>query len=142
MNVQEVPKASEVPNTLQLAVRQRIKLFYRPVGLVGKVETAPVELTWQVVPVGKGSVLRVSNPTKYHVSLSELKVEGSGFASAAIEGFMIAPGAKHDVVVDRLPSKGAMTLTVYSINDFGGRDLYSAPLVRESFSLNKVPPKQ
>lgn len=35
LNVQEIPQASEQANTLQLAVRQRIKVFFRPAGLPG-----------------------------------------------------------------------------------------------------------
>lgn len=140
LNVQEVPKASEAENVLQLAVRQRIKMFYRPVGLSGAAATAPAELTWQVTSGEKGRVLQISNPTKFHVSIADLKVEGVQYTSAPVNSFMIAPGANHDVLVESLPSSGSMTLSVNVINDFGGKDLYSASLTKEKFQLQPVKP--
>ncbi|MGY2138904.1 fimbrial biogenesis chaperone [Pseudomonas reactans] len=142
LNVQEVPKTSEIENVLQLAIRQRVKMFYRPVGLTGTSEEAPAELTWKVVPSGKDSVLRINNPTKFHVSMADLKVEGAQFTSAPINSFMISPGENYDVVVEKLPASGSMTLTANVINDFGGKDLYSAPLLREAFKLKSVKPVQ
>ncbi|RMS19883.1 Pili assembly chaperone: pili assembly chaperone, partial [Pseudomonas coronafaciens pv. garcae] len=40
LNVQEIPQAAAV-NTLQIAIRQRIKVFFRPDGLVGDPQQAP-----------------------------------------------------------------------------------------------------
>lgn len=41
LNVQEIPQASTQANTLQLAVRQRIKIFFRPANLPGNALLAP-----------------------------------------------------------------------------------------------------
>ena len=49
LNVQEIPKASAAENTLQLAIRQRIKIFYRPAGLTGSALQAPAQLEWTPV---------------------------------------------------------------------------------------------
>ena len=138
LNVQEIPQASEKENVLQLAVRQRIKLFYRPVGLSGDIRLAPAELKWQVLPNGKTTTLRVSNPTNYHVSLVDLEIKGNQYTSTPTQGFMVAPGAEHDVTINTLPSTGALTLTVNSINDYGGKNLYSAALGSTSFTLTPV----
>ena len=141
LNVQEIPEASDKENVLQLAVRQRIKLFYRPAGLKGDVASAPAELKRQVLPNGKKTILRISNPTNYHVSMVDLKVEGDQYTSAPINSFMVAPGADHDVLIDPLPSSNPLTLTLYSINDYGGKDLYRATLAHKTFQLIEVKPK-
>ncbi|MXG96398.1 fimbria/pilus periplasmic chaperone, partial [Escherichia coli] len=41
LNVQEIPQTAKEDNVLQLAVRQRIKVFYRPTGLAGDPVKAP-----------------------------------------------------------------------------------------------------
>lgn len=63
LNVQEIPQAATTENTLQLAVRQRIKIFFRPAGLPGSALVAPTQLEWQLVKRGAESLLTVKNPT-------------------------------------------------------------------------------
>ncbi|AZE56844.1 Chaperone protein fimC precursor [Pseudomonas synxantha] len=135
INVQEVPKVSETENVLQLAIRQRIKLFYRPVGLAGSVEAAPAELNWQVVSREYGDVIRVSNPTKFHVSMTDLKIEAGNYTSSPVNSFMVAPGADYEVALNKMPSSGSMMLNVNIINDFGGKVLYGAPVLQGIFKL-------
>ena len=48
LNVQEIPQSAKSANTLQLAVRQRIKVFFRPAGLKNNAYLAPGELTWRL----------------------------------------------------------------------------------------------
>ncbi|WP_051711387.1 fimbrial biogenesis chaperone [Andreprevotia chitinilytica] len=75
LNVKEIPEAADEPNVLQIAVRTRIKLFYRPAGLQGLPMDAPRQLQWQVIPnaTGKGDVLKVHNPTPYYVTFAHIK---------------------------------------------------------------------
>lgn len=138
LNVQEIPQASAAPNTLQLAVRQRIKLFYRPVGLSGVPKDAAGSVTWQVEGQGKSSGVRVNNPTQYHVSVADLHVKGSGYTSAPVNSFMVAPGETKTIAVPDIPAAGSLTLSAQSINDYGGKDLYSGPLGPAAVQLKPV----
>ncbi|WP_279204679.1 fimbrial biogenesis chaperone [Obesumbacterium proteus] len=67
-----VPDDSVAQNTLQVAIKTRIKLFYRPKGLSGKPEDTYQQLQWSI----QGNNLVVKNPTPYSVSFNELAVGG------------------------------------------------------------------
>ncbi|PXX73155.1 P pilus assembly protein, chaperone PapD [Pseudomonas sp. LAMO17WK12:I10] len=128
LNVQEIPKTSANANTLQLAVRQRIKLFYRPAQLVGEAADASSKLKWQMLAEGKNSVLQVENPSPYHVSIAELDVVGSNYASNASSSRMIAPGEMARIEMNPVTDSSPLTLSFRSINDFGGLDHYRVVL--------------
>ncbi|TGB90766.1 long polar fimbrial biogenesis chaperone LpfB [Escherichia sp. E2748] len=86
VNVKAIPSKSddsENKNVLQIAVRTRIKLFYRPVGLKGDVKTAPHELHF----TRSGNQIRVDNPTVFNITfnqffVNEREIEKSGMVPA------------------------------------------------------------
>jgi len=81
LNVQEVPPKPTTPNVLQLALRSRIKIFYRPTKLTGTLDSAFVGLSWRVVTGGDGTkLLRVHNPSAYHVTLAKISTLAKGGA--------------------------------------------------------------
>ncbi|MGV8267786.1 fimbrial biogenesis chaperone, partial [Pseudomonas aeruginosa] len=61
LNVQEIPQNSASAHTLQIALRRRIKVFYRPDHLSGTSAEAPGKLIWRLVRQGGKSVVEVSN---------------------------------------------------------------------------------
>ena len=66
LNVKEIPERSKEENVLQIAVRSRIKLFYRPARLAGKPEESRAQLQWVVSPgpEGRGAECRSSRCAK------------------------------------------------------------------------------
>ncbi|NWL75940.1 pilus assembly protein [Pseudomonas taiwanensis] len=124
LNVQEIPQTSEGRNILQLAVRQRIKMFFRPEGLKTEAHRAPEELQWQLARLGGKTELKLRNPGKYHVSMSDVKLG----TTVAVDSTMIAPGEERVFSVPDLPSAKAVDLTFFSINDYGALVPYSASL--------------
>lgn len=124
LNVQEIPKASEAENTLQLAIRQRIKIFYRPAGLPGNALQAPAQLEWRLAKQGTQTLLLVKNPTLYHVSMADIKVQ----AQLASDSTMIAPGEAKQFPLSATPASGTVQLSFSSINDYGAQNHYTAPL--------------
>jgi len=121
LNVQEIPQKAKGDNTLQIAVRQRIKFFYRPAGLPGKVEQAPAQLRWRLVQRDGRAQLEVNNPSSYFISLASVKVQSGGRDyKAAAE--MVAPSATRYFDVKDLPAGAAGTgakVHFESINDYG-----------------------
>lgn len=96
LNVLQVPPASDTEgnNSLQLAFRSRIKLFYRPDGLPGDAAAAPAAVTWQFVRNGNGHhALAATNPTPYHVTFSRIAVRSGDATYQSEAGAMVAPGA-------------------------------------------------
>ncbi|WP_026044312.1 fimbrial biogenesis chaperone [Burkholderia stagnalis] len=121
LNVQEIPQKAKGENTLQIAVRQRIKFFYRPTGLPGKVEEAPAQLRWKLVRRDGHAQLEVSNPSAYFVSLASAKVQSGGRDYAAVTE-MVPPSATRQFAVKDLPAGAAAAgakVHFESINDYG-----------------------
>jgi P pilus assembly chaperone PapD len=125
LNVQEVPVASGKENTLQLAVRQRIKVFYRPKGLPGSAAEAPAALQWTVArDSGKGAALHVRNPSAYHVTISRIEAAAPALK---IEGEMVAPGGERTFALPAGASvAGPVSIKVSTINDYGGTTVTEA----------------
>ncbi len=128
LNVQEIPQAAKTQNTLQLAVRQRIKVFFRPAGLAGKAYLAPTQLRWQMGEQGAHATLTISNPGMFHVSLASVSLHSTGATEQAIDSMMIAPGETRTVALKGTKSTHYSSLDFSSINDFGAQDQYSATL--------------
>ncbi len=138
LNVQEIPQASEQANTLQLAVRQRIKVFFRPAGLPGDALKAPTELDWRLTQSGSVTMLSVSNPSLYHVSMADIKVTSAGHEALAADSAMVAPGQTRTFAVAKVAAGAPASLTFHSINDYGAQSEYRATLTPEGASKAKL----
>jgi len=132
LNVLEVPPKPTGPqaegqNLLQLALRSRLKLFYRPAGLQGDPLKAPSQLTWKVDADGKALVAH--NPTPFHVTISELSVSVGGKAVAAELG-MVAPLSDLRLPLhDGAPKPAAGSVVKFTaVNDFGAADSYTGAI--------------
>ncbi|MCD5969629.1 fimbrial biogenesis chaperone [Pseudomonas quasicaspiana] len=122
LNVQEIPQVA-AQNTLQIAIRQRMKLFFRPKGLVGDVAEAPEHLRWKLAADNK---LHVENPGQFHVSMVMITVQRAGNELLNQDSQMIAPGQQLQLPLSAF-GDGA-TLNFISINDFGGQVAYRTTL--------------
>jgi P pilus assembly chaperone PapD len=125
LNVQEVPEAA-ANNSLQFAVRQRIKVFYRPQALPGTAGAAPLALKWKLSDGAKPS-LKIANPSAYHVSMVDVKGSGADEAPLALETLMIAPGAEVDLPL-RTPAASGTKIVFDCINDYGAREHFEVLL--------------
>ncbi|VVN34465.1 molecular chaperone [Pseudomonas fluorescens] len=143
LNVQEIPQSAKTANTLQLAVRQRIKVFFRPAGLKNNAYQAPAELTWRLIERAGKSVLLVKNPGLYHVSIADITVQSGATSEHPFDSMMIAPGEQKEFVLKQLHAINSPRLLFSSINDYGARDRYVAQLsssAEVSASLDKQTP--
>lgn len=123
LSVQEIPPKSADENTLQIALRQKIKVFYRPVGLPGSAAEAPKQLQWKINAKG----LEVTNPSAFHVSLSSLKL-GVGSSTYRVKESMIKPGSTVTLPISgwQGASSSAGTVEFECVNDYGGLDKFTA----------------
>lgn len=112
MNIKAIPSVEQdsSKNTLQIAVKTRIKFIYRPQGLTG----VPEEITEKLVWKRNGNSLTVSNPTPFYMNFQEVKVGNKEVADTTY----VAP---QSTATFTLPSGvTAGTLTWKIISDFGG----------------------
>jgi chaperone protein EcpD len=125
LNVLEVPpKPSSLEvqnaNTLQMAIRSRIKLFYRPAGLAGDPVKAPGELSFKATTKAGTAAVVVHNPTPYYVTITDLRVTVGG-AEHKAEAGMVAPLSDLSLPVTDLkqaPAAGS-AIEYHCINDYG-----------------------
>jgi P pilus assembly chaperone PapD len=129
LNVQEIPQATDADvNTLQLAVRQRIKMFFRPAGLSGDAAKAPELLSWKLENASGKSSLVVTNTGNYHVSLADLKVGAGQKFELVMDSTMISPGEVKAFTLKSRPQAASPRLTFSAINDYGAQQSFDAPL--------------
>lgn len=122
LSVQEIPQKAASENTLQIAVRQRIKVFYRPLDLKGSAEEAPKNLKWRLLNQGGKTSLEVSNNSLFHVSFGTVLLH-SGAKTYAVSAQMLGPGKtlKFDVKAGNGEvSNTNAKIEFDSINDYGG----------------------
>jgi P pilus assembly chaperone PapD len=118
-NLREIPPKSSKPNTLQLALQTRIKLFYRPASIEVKRADYATPFQERVTLTRVGDRYHAVNPTPYYISL--IKV-ASGPAAATLAGFkpvMIEPKGQLTLKVSASLLGNTPVLTY--VNDFGGR---------------------
>lgn len=111
LNIKSIPSAERKDNTLQIAIKTRIKLIYRPVGLNQSTPEAQAEkLHWK----SAGKFIQVTNPSPYFINFNEITVAGkrledvSFVAPASTASFALPPGVTGGAIIYRI------------INDYGG----------------------
>jgi len=129
LNVLEIPPKATGPeyagkNYLQFAIRNRIKLFYRPAKLQGDPLAAPDRLTFKAM-ARQGAALEIHNPTPYYVTISSLSLGANPKPSGGADG-MVAPfGDLQLKLKDAGRAPGAGTPIVFTtINDYGAADTH------------------
>ncbi|MGK9009929.1 fimbria/pilus periplasmic chaperone [Serratia marcescens] len=118
-NLREIPPKSDKPNTLQLALQTRIKLFYRPKAIA---VTNPESATpWQekLTLTKQGDSYQVNNPTPYHVTLVDASSKKGGASAPGFEPLMVPPKGSAPLKVAASALGNAPVLTY--VNDYGGR---------------------
>lgn len=118
LNVLDIPPkpATQDSNYLQLAIRSRLKLFYRPAGLSPEVAKAPAQLKGQLT----GKTLWLENPTPYHLTLTQLTAtQAQGPLPLSTTNLMLPPFSRQALTLSTLPGQGTLQLTFQSIDDYG-----------------------
>ncbi|WP_213133030.1 fimbria/pilus periplasmic chaperone [Citrobacter sp. FP75] len=116
-NVREIPPKSDKPNTLQIALQTRIKLFYRPAA-IAKVDA---QHPWQykVTLARQGDGWQVNNPTPYYVIISDAASKANGKTATGFAPLVIAPGSSQSMAV-KAGDLGSSPVLTY-VDDYGAR---------------------
>ncbi|MFB0713449.1 molecular chaperone [Buttiauxella noackiae] len=118
LNVREIPPKPDKPNILQLAMQSRIKLFYRPAGIVPENN----EEVWQdqVIYHKQGNKMLAENPTPFYITLIGLTrniTKEGGEKLTDFNGVMIPP--KSSINFPLIASNIEHFAVMY-VNDYGG----------------------
>lgn len=116
-NLREIPPRSNKPNTLQLALQTKVKLFYRPESIYVDPNAAPVQNALTLTRQGNKYI--INNPTPYYITIVEARSVVGGKPVSGFNSLLLAP--KSDLTLTAEASKlGANPVLTY-INDYGGR---------------------
>lgn len=125
-NVQEIPQVEHTSgNALNIAIRTRIKLFYRPHTLEGSSVAKLKDLQWFMREVDGTTQLIVRNPTPFHVSFVRLEVLANGKNHLVKNPEMAAPLSERAFELEGLKYQEGMQVVFAAINDYGA---YTQPL--------------
>ncbi len=120
LNIMEIPRKPESPNAVQFAIRQRLKLLYRPPTLKGGSAEALPQLIWRS---DGGQSVTVSNPSAFHLSLVDVHTD----TQVLSDYLLLKPRESKTLAAPRPLSAGA-TLHFTNINDIGLQTRHSAAL--------------
>lgn len=118
-NLREIPPKSSKPNTLQLALQTRIKLFYRPAAIEVKRADYSTPFQEQLTLTREGNTYRVNNPTPYYITLVNAASTLTGKAATGFKPGMVEPKGQL-VLAPSASALGDAPVLTY-VNDFGGR---------------------
>ncbi|WP_432723662.1 fimbria/pilus periplasmic chaperone [Jeongeupia wiesaeckerbachi] len=116
LNVLEVPVKPQFTNYLQMSIRTRLKLFYRPGGLLVQPDELGNKLIWHVKKENGKTYIECRNPTALNASLTELDVL-AGAQRVRVDADMVAPFSSRRWPLE---TQSAPTLLKFGlVNDFG-----------------------
>ncbi|MEB7554971.1 molecular chaperone [Kluyvera cryocrescens] len=111
LNIKAIPSAKRSDNSLQIAIKTRIKLIYRPTALTDvSLDKEAENLTWRK----SGDQIQVTNPGNYVMSFGEILVNGSRIENATY----VLPNSTVSFPLPSHNSGGSVTFKI--INDYGG----------------------
>ncbi|MBV4465852.1 fimbria/pilus periplasmic chaperone [Pseudomonas sp. SWRI79] len=120
LNLLEIPPkaaTSADQNIMQIALRTRVKVFFRPANLKGNSSEAPKKLLWTLLKKESGWSLECTNPSSYYVSMTEIALS-TGKTSLPVSDGMVAPGGTLKVPVSSVPA-GTTGVKYQAIDDYG-----------------------
>ncbi|ETS31583.1 fimbrial chaperone protein [Photorhabdus temperata] len=112
-------ESAKISGGLAYAIGNTIKLFYRPTGLVGTPELAYKALRFTHAPGG----VQVSNSSPYHISFTQIKVDGVPVKFSDSHPQMLAPFSTHVYPAQNNQNKKKVEWAV--INDLGGGENFN-----------------
>ncbi|WP_448650507.1 fimbrial biogenesis chaperone [Pseudomonas fluorescens] len=120
LNIMEIPLKPEDPNSVQFAIRQRLKLFYRPPALKGGSAEAVQQLQWRS---DDGHTVTVHNPSAFHLSLVNLQTD-----NLALSDYLLLKPHERKTLTAPSPLPKGTTLHFTEITDIGLQARHSAAL--------------
>lgn len=115
LNVMEIPLKPEAADSVQFAVRQRLKLFYRPRGLAGSSSEAVPQLVWSRTD---GQTITVTNPSAFHLSLVDVQVDFDGQLYGLGDYVLLKP-RERKVFSTKAPISTGSQINFTEITDIG-----------------------
>ncbi|WP_174848102.1 fimbrial biogenesis chaperone [Yersinia artesiana] len=123
LNFLQVPPVNkaEKNNKMLVLMRNRIKVFYRPENIAGRVDQVSGALTFNVSQQGKDVVVTGKNPTGFYATIASGEIIGSG-KKLKMKSEMIPPMSQIQWVIPNSSVPANAIVNFLLVNDFGGQD--------------------
>ncbi|WP_282270484.1 molecular chaperone [Stenotrophomonas sp. PS02298] len=125
LNVLQVPPMNTAladQNKVMVLMRNRLKMFYRPMGIAGTPAQIPEQLRFRIQQSGNNWHVQVENPTGYHASFGGATLSVAG-ANWKLTPAMVPPMGSAQwmpLAPTQLPA-GEAVVSAHLINDYGAR---------------------
>lgn len=123
LNVLDIPPRDKTlanQNQLQMAIRSRIKIFYRPTQFdAAQANKAASDLRWRYG--SKANHLSATNNSSFYINVSKINAEDiSGHKLVSEKGEMLAPGETKEFLLKGMKTNQLKTTFNYQyLDDFG-----------------------
>ncbi|MFN3070506.1 molecular chaperone [Serratia sp. J2] len=126
-NAQEIPATNKADNNnkLVMAIRTRIKVFYRPSNLAIAPQKAATTLQWKTVDKEGKTWLQVTNPSPYYITFAEMAFRNGTQKVDAHDPEMLPPLSTQSYPLNQKTSSSEGSVDFSIINDYGGITHYS-----------------
>lgn len=110
MNIKSIPYADKRENSLQIAIKTRIKMIYRPAGIA----TTPEEVVKTIIWKRTGDSVQITNPSAHYFTFFNVKINGAEIKDVP----MVAPQSTASFILPK--NIIGNSLSWQYINDYGG----------------------
>lgn len=125
LNIMEIPLKAKDSDSMQFAIRQRMKFFYRPPGLQGSASESVQNLTWEYID---GQVIKVSNSSLFHLSLVDIEIDSINRKQRISDYLLLKPGESHLIQIPSTVIGVGTKIDFTEITDIGLQARHSASL--------------
>ena len=136
LNVQEVPPVPQASNDyMQIALRTRIKIFYRPTSIPFNTERLHQQLTFNIAQQNGLSVLQIHNPTPIHITFLKITIgpnQSNPAHTFEPEDSMVSPYSTLSIPFESntpFPSENTPVHYIF-LDDFGVATEYKTQLTK------------
>ncbi|MHA7114864.1 fimbrial biogenesis chaperone [Pseudomonas promysalinigenes] len=133
-NVQEIPQSSTGENELTIAIRTRIKVFYRPQQLKTRPQDHLAHLEWSIMPIEGKLHLLVNNPSPFHYTFGQIEISGPGQHETLKPMPMVPPLGTQRYELTKIHSVEGLRIMFNTVNDYGG----ASPKISKDLPLATV----
>lgn len=116
LNILDIPPTPEHlqnVNTVQFAIKSRIKLFYRPSTLTGTLDKAITNLK----VIAENNHFRIVNNSPFHITIAN--IENTAKQKLLTESLMVAPFAQATTTVKNTANKRSQHYQIMYVDDLG-----------------------
>lgn len=123
LDIPPIAKENQNKNQIQLSVRSRLKLFYRPTTLNMTQQQAFTALEFRKIQ--NAEIMEIENPSPYYITLNSMQFKGVQKDQKYQADLMLEPFSKQ--TLKKFPVNSSMNKVIYEvINDLGSNVQFSA----------------